>query len=490
MDLTPGVNSFDITLDGKKLVEQSPLPTFVIDSRGITVMVNKAFLKAYNVPHTESILGTNALTEPSNVEHGVVDYMREALSGKMVETPEVDFTTPYGERRVTKSRLFPVFDAGTVKYVIVMHEDITDRRIAEEKRIKVERESAAARERVSIMEGVPDVIFVLDEDLKLMDLNHTAIQRTGYSPSELIGRSVGEFILTENGEGVSEGIKSLFEEDGTVKGSIGGRLVTREGKEIPHLWSASPFKNKNMNEGRGNGDDSSRVICVGRDITDLKKARQREEFLNSLLRHDVSNKSQVTQSCLELLKDTELAEEQKELLEGALNCSKEQIEIIKKIRTLGEVKKEEVEEVCIDSVIKDVVEENRYEASGKGIKIDLGCSGSDRNIKVIGGQLLKELFTNLIGNSIKHSGGSKIRVNVTELDDGRVVCTVEDNGRGIPQEDRDKIFERGYKRGEKAGSGLGMYIVQEIAESYNGELRADDSELGGLKFEVYLQKAG
>ncbi len=485
MSVTLGANSLEIALDGKNLIEQSPLPTFVIDSQGITLMVNEAFLKAYNVPQSELILGTNALTEPSNVEHGVVDYMREALKGKVVETPEVDFTTPYGERRVTKSRLFPVFDSGGVKYVIVMHEDITDRIIAEEKRIEVERESAAARERVSIMDGVPDVIFVLDDDLNLIDLNRTALHRTGYSSPEVIGRSVLELILREDGQDMSD-LKDLVEKDGSIKASMEGNLVIKDGKEIPHLWSASLF---NKNENKGNGNTSRRIICVGRDITDLKKSRQREEFLNSLLRHDVSNKSQVTQSCLELLKDTDLAEEQKELVKGALNCSREQIEIIKKIRTLREVKEEEAGEVCIDPIIRDVIDENRYDASGKGIKLDFR-SESDTKSKVMGGQLLKELFTNLIGNSIKHSGGSKIRITTREPDgDDRVVCTVEDNGRGIPQEDREKIFQRGYKRGEKAGSGLGMYIVHEIAESYNGEVKVDESEMGGLKFEVNLQKA-
>lgn len=318
----------------------------------------------------------------------------------------MDFTTPYGDRRVTKSRLFPVFDdVGAVKYVVVMHEDITDRIIAEEKRIKVERESAAARERISIMEGIPDVIFVLDEDLNLIDLNHTAIQRTGYSPQEVKGRPVLEFILEEDEENMSKGLKGLIENDSSVGSSVESRLVTKDGKEIPHLWSASPFNNKNESK-----ENSRRIICVGRDITDLKKSRQREEFLNSLLRHDVSNKSQVTQSCLELLKGTDLTEEQRELLEGALNCSRERIEIIKKIRTLGEVKGEEVGEVRIESLVKDVVDENKYEASGKGIRMDFGFIESDRKVKVIGGQLLKELFTNLIGNSIKHSGGSKIRI--------------------------------------------------------------------------------
>jgi len=119
----------------ESLIEQSPLPTFVIDSAGIVVMVNKAFLKAYNVPKKEMVLGMNALTEPANVRQGVVKYIKEALSGKIVETPEIEFISPYENRKtVTKSRLFPIFDTtNTLTNVVVMHEDITERKKMEEK---------------------------------------------------------------------------------------------------------------------------------------------------------------------------------------------------------------------------------------------------------------------------------------------------------------------------------------------------------------------
>jgi len=119
----------------ESLVEQSPLPTFVVDSEGIVVMVNKAFLKAYNVPTKEMVLGKNALTEPANVRQGVVKYIKEALSGKIIETPEIEFISPYQNKKtVTKSRLFPIFNTtNTLTNVVVMHEDITERKKMEDK---------------------------------------------------------------------------------------------------------------------------------------------------------------------------------------------------------------------------------------------------------------------------------------------------------------------------------------------------------------------
>jgi len=118
-----------------------------MDAEGITVMVNNAFLKAYNVSEEGMVLGANALTEPANVKQGVVKYFREALGGKTVETPEIDFISPYdGVRVVTRSRMFPIFDGGNrVTNVVVAEVDITERKKAEEKlaRVNVELEGYA-----------------------------------------------------------------------------------------------------------------------------------------------------------------------------------------------------------------------------------------------------------------------------------------------------------------------------------------------------------
>ena len=166
---------------GKDIIEHSPLPTFVVDSEGKVVIVNEAFLKAYNIPDKETVLGKNALSDPSNIRNDVVKYLKDALNGEVVETSEVDFTTPEGRRVVTKSRLFPIFDGDQdVQYVVVMHEDITERKKAEEEKLRAKKEAAAAKERAKIMEAVSEYILILNKDLKIIDCNETFLKRIGY----------------------------------------------------------------------------------------------------------------------------------------------------------------------------------------------------------------------------------------------------------------------------------------------------------------------
>ena len=79
------------------------------------------------------------------------------------------------------------------------------------------------------------------------------------------------------------------------------------------------------------------------------------------------------------------------------------------------------------------------------------------------------------------------RVNVTAvIDSGRPLLRVEDSGPGIPESDRERVFDRFYRRpGESAtGSGLGLAIVKAIAERHHASIELGSSGLGGLSVTV------
>jgi signal transduction histidine kinase len=104
---------------------------------------------------------------------------------------------------------------------------------------------------------------------------------------------------------------------------------------------------------------------------------------------------------------------------------------------------------------------------------------------------LNEMLGNLIDNACKWSTTRiAIRGRVDERLNQAVVA-VEDDGPGLPLESREMVFQIGQRLDERVpGSGLGLSIVRDLAQLYGGEIRLEDSRLGGLKAVLHLPRVG
>ena len=105
-------------------------------------------------------------------------------------------------------------------------------------------------------------------------------------------------------------------------------------------------------------------------------------------------------------------------------------------------------------------------------------------------QDLDEMVGNLVENAAKYGGGSVFVTASAQA--GFVELLVEDDGAGIPEEDRVRIFDRGVRLDSgKPGTGLGLAIVRDVAEIYGGTVALEESEdLGGLLVRLRLPAAG
>ncbi len=107
-------------------------------------------------------------------------------------------------------------------------------------------------------------------------------------------------------------------------------------------------------------------------------------------------------------------------------------------------------------------------------------------------QDLDEILGNLIENAAKYGGGSVFVTVDAEADSRLCVIWVEDDGMGIPPEQRHAIFDRGARLDTgKPGTGLGLAIVRDVAEIYGGGVELQESEdLGGLLVKLSLPRSG
>ncbi len=220
------------------------------------------------------------------------------------------------------------------------------------------------------------------------------------------------------------------------------------------------------------------------DRSEINSIKEREEFFHSLLRHDLKNKLNLSLGYSQLLKDTDLTEEQKEIIGKDWKAKHDAIKLTEDIEKLRKVNEESLKTIEISSLIEKAVQKFEQEAKQRNIKIETNIFET----KVKGGSLLKDVFSNIILNGIVHSNGEKLVITMEQKEE-KILVKIEDDGKGIPDEKKDQVFKKGFKDEETGMSGLGLYLVKQIIKNYRGKIKIKDSKLGGAKFEIHLKKS-
>jgi two-component system sensor histidine kinase SenX3 len=150
------------------------------------------------------------------------------------------------------------------------------------------------------------------------------------------------------------------------------------------------------------------------------------------------------------------------------------------------------ERVSVDTVIAQAVERNRVAAESH--RISLVPSGKIRSEVFGDQQLLVTAVHNLIANAIQYSpDGSRIGVGVS-TGNGVVEISVTDQGVGIPEGERDRVFERFFRvdtarSRNTGGSGLGLAIVKHVVQNHGGDVRVWSQQGRGSTFTIRLPEA-
>ncbi|MEW6325287.1 MAG: ATP-binding protein, partial [Nitrospirota bacterium] len=143
----------------------------------------------------------------------------------------------------------------------------------------------------------------------------------------------------------------------------------------------------------------------------------------------------------------------------------------------------------------DVARLLEADASARGVKLETTIAAPERRLTADRRRLQRVLF-NLLDNAIKHSpAGGVVGLRVSWPDSARVVIDVEDQGPGIPEGERAKIFDFLYEAGEpRHGSdrhecssiGVGLYFCRMAVEAHGGRIDVENRPEGGARFTAIL----
>jgi two-component system sensor histidine kinase SenX3 len=150
------------------------------------------------------------------------------------------------------------------------------------------------------------------------------------------------------------------------------------------------------------------------------------------------------------------------------------------------------ERIDIDQVVAKAIDANRVHADSHRIGL---VSGGDAGAEVFGDEtMLVTAVHNLIANAVQYSpDGSRVGIGVSQRD-GVVEIAVTDQGVGIPEAERDRVFERFFRvdsarSRNTGGTGLGLSIVKHVIQNHGGDVRVWSEQGHGSTFTIRLPEA-
>lgn len=309
----------------------------------------------------------------------------------------------------------------------------------------------------TLVEGSHDAIFI-HGDGRFQFVNDRCTELTGYSREELAEMPIWDMVHEDDRDRVYGLIADQEADDDDnnhyqlrIQDKDGGlryielslQAITYDG-ELAHLGSA-------------------------RDVTERRQRKRKVERQNerlkdfaSVVSHDLRNPLNVAQGHLELARDTG-RESHFAKTESALDRMESLIHDLLKLARQGQ-DVSDTEQVNLEAVVR------RAWSTVSTAQATLEVGEGLGEVEADDGRL-QELFENLFRNAVEHVGNDAT-VRVGTSDHG---FYVEDDGHGIPPEEREKVFKHGHTTAED-GSGLGLSIVKSIVEAHGWEVCVCESE--------------
>jgi PAS domain S-box-containing protein len=309
-----------------------------------------------------------------------------------------------------------------------------------------------------------DGVIVVDRKNCVIDINPAAERITGFTSHVAVGRNITELITL---------LKAVSDHPASGGGERRIELhLPYDG--APHYFDVlfTP-----MDEW---GSGSSGYLYLFRDVTERKqaelalaRANKKLSLLTSITRHDLNNKLMVVRSYIELIREIATDPIQNEYLdqeERAVHAMQEQIEFTYEYQQLGT-------KSPVWQDLNAVIRRAQAQLDLKTVKLE----NNTGNLEVFADPMLGKVFYNLFDNAMKYGGDRMTALNVSYYRGGNeMVLVVDDNGTGIPDEDRTRLFERGFGR----NTGLGLFLSREILAITNIMIEETGTEGRGARFEI------
>ncbi|GAV19249.1 two-component system, cell cycle sensor histidine kinase and response regulator CckA [Mariprofundus micogutta] len=399
--------------------------------------------------------------------------------------------------------------------VLAMYDSLSSRTLdlmkekAERKRIEQALRESEKQEKSfsdAVMNIVPGMLYLIDEDLRLIRWNKKLNELTGYSNEELVDKRALDFFHPDSHQAITEAITTVFTEGSA---EIEEQLYTRNGARTPCLFTAVLLE--------VNG--KKHISGIGIEISDRKRAEeallksqeqfyqaQKMEAVGTLvggIAHDFNNMlAGITGNLYLAKKRTREMPDVVQKLSDVEELSFRASDMIQQLLTFARKGEVSMKPMPLNPFIKETLKFLRTSIP-ENIEIRQDISGD--SMQIIGNVTqLHQVLMNLINNArdaVKDTSNPFIGIKLEKFQaDNAFVAeknyfnpgayahlSIEDNGCGIAEHDHQHLFEPFFSTKEQGeGTGLGLAMVFGAVKTHQGFIEADSTEGNGSTFHVYI----
>jgi len=450
----------------RAIFEHTEAPTVIIEEDTSISLANRAFAEISGYSQVE-VIGrswTEFVSEQDLTRMIAIHRQRREEGGDPPTEYEFTFINRYGETRAI--HLTAGIIPGTRQSVASFH-DLTEQKKAE----------MALREREETYRRIVDTsaegIWQMDDHFRITYVNKRMADMLGYAPEEMIGMNATSLIPPD------ELADSKLRRDRQRRGEVDHferRFIRKDGGSLWTHIAITPIIDA---EEHYQGSFSMLT-----DITERKAAEEslhttnkKLQLLSRITRHDIVNQILALRAYLDLT----LHEIDDPTLSGYLTGAEKAVAAIEKQIEFTRL----YEEIGVHTPAWQSLSKLIEKIDDSRLPIQHDCSG----ISVYADPMIEKVLWNLYENTIRHAeGATGVWARCEEEDDGpgkqdgSLVITWEDDATGIPADEKERIFERGFGK----NNGFGLFLAREILAITGITIRETGEPGKGARFEMVV----
>jgi PAS domain S-box-containing protein len=345
-------------------------------------------------------------------------------------------------------------------------------------------QDAMRRER-AVLENASNMICSITPDLTFASCNPASLKILNYADDELLGKRFIEIIAEEDKVRTRDSFEEAMKS--RAHAEVENKLVRKGGGVIDASWSVQ-------------WSESDRALfCVVHDITHRKEVERLKRAFLQMVSHDLRSPLTSIQASVDMVSTGmygELPERSKQALSQVNSNIGRLIALVNGLLSLEKMESGHLQLDCSMIKVSAVVDPSVHSIQGMAQKRRIKLAVvNERDPKFYGDQdRLVQVLVNLLSNAIKFSPEKTTVTIAVEEGDDFVEVQVNDQGKGIPEDKREFVFER-FKQVDredetkKGGIGLGLPICKAIVEQHNGSIGVGTADGGGCRMWFRIPKA-